>query len=108
MTPSQKKEIEKVFDEKFLDKNAASGVNTREYPNLPKLIQKIKSFLFSVLDQALAEQREEMREKIEGMIEKEKSLKAADDMEKTAEWYKIQALFEVLSFLIPPNKIKIK
>ena len=65
MTPSQKKEIEEVFDEKFLDKNAASGVNTREYPNLPKLIQEIKFLLFSELEKALAEQREELREKID-------------------------------------------
>ena len=56
MSPSQKKEIEEKFDKKFPWDLAIAKPTA-------------KSFLFSVLDQALAEQREELKKELIKRIE---------------------------------------
>ena len=58
MTLSQKKEIEKKFDEKFWLEITSEGIRGVT----PKQYEEIKSFLFSTLDQALAEQRKELND----------------------------------------------
>lgn len=45
--------------------------------------------------------QEELRNQIEDMIEEELVAEPADDLEKTAEWYKVSALKQVLSLITP-------
>ena len=70
MTPSQKKEIEERFDEKFEVQEYTFDDDTRSENRCDNdNADEIKSFLFSTLDQALAEQREEINRIFETEIE---------------------------------------
>ncbi len=53
--------------------------------------QRIKMFFMDILNSLYKE--------VEEIIEDEKSALPADDLEKTAEWYKIQGLKQVLSLI---------
>ena len=69
MTPSQKKEIEKRFDEKFCVSRHPKVIGSFFIYN--EDAEKIKEFWFSTLDQAFAEQKEEIKKSINGMPRKE-------------------------------------
>ena len=58
-------------------------------------LEKIESFLATSIQQALAEDRERVGAKIDRMIADELSAKPADEVEKTAEWYKVSGLQEL-------------
>ena len=127
MTPSQKKEIEKRFYEKFrrvyLYDHSSKAIGT--YTSCE---EEIKSFLFSTLDQALAEQREELNDNhLEAMrglyswMKQELDLidKSIEPMKKHLEWFfdlkngeEIKKRFalsevqEIISFESPPTRLK--
>ena len=74
MTPSQKKEIEEKFDKKFqvFDTSKPLAFFPEELPFSKRIIEhpeKLKSFLFSEVDQALAKQREELKKELVKRVE---------------------------------------
>lgn len=76
------------FKPRFLDKVLEQDV---DFSLLERMFPDLKQFL-SDFHEAY---KKELVEKIEGMIEEEKKHPPQDDMEKTAEWYKIQALQDI-------------
>jgi len=64
MTSPENKEWEKLFDEKYLDKNSPSGLNQKDFQSFPKLVKDIPSFIQKTISQAIREERERLRKEI--------------------------------------------
>ena len=83
----------KEFDKEF----AHVKITDRHYFN--PWIPEMKSFIIKSIEQAIAEERERVRGEIDRMIADELSAKPANEVEKTAEWYKVSGLQELKGYL---------
>lgn len=100
------KKAAKKFDEDFTD--VMKELAEEEEDTLGKIVRDAtsvtrnpmpKSELRRRITNLLAAERAALREKIQKMIADEIAAKPADELEKTAEWYKVSALKDVLTLL---------
>ncbi len=69
------------------------------YGDIGRTEDDILLFIETLLQEQKEEFIEEIIEKIDAMIKEEESLPAQGNIEKTAEWYKIQALADIKKFI---------
>jgi hypothetical protein len=87
---NKKEKWEKEFSKRFGSLYWAEEWNGPEGISPTK--SEIKSFISAQIRQARQQEREEIAGMIDRMIKEELAAKPADDLEKTAEWYKVSSL----------------
>lgn len=81
----------------------------KEFSNVawhPENKRRLVSYISSLLTKAVEGERERIKVAVERMKSDELSVKPSDDLEKTAEWYKISALDQILELLSPSTIVQ--